>query len=189
MSDGERRMSRIHTLAPEDLTYRQREVHDAIVSGPRGVVRGPLAVWLHRPELADRAQALGRYCRYETTLEPRLSELAILVTARIWSSEFEWQAHKKIGLEVGLDAIVVETIRQGRRPHFTREDEAVIHDFSLALLTERRVTDELYSRATAVLGEDRLVDLTGLLGYYSLISMTINVFEVAPLDPDRLEMG
>lgn len=182
-------MSRIRTLAPEDLDDRQRQVHEAIASGPRGGVRGPLAVWLHRPELADRAQALGRYCRYDTALEPRLSELAILVTARVWSAEFEWQAHKRIALTAGLDPTAVEEIRLGRRPDFVREDEAVVHDFAVELLTNRRIGDALYARAVAVLGEGRVVDLTGLLGYYGLISMTINVFEVDPPDPDAHQMG
>ena len=176
-------MARLSPPDPENLTADQRKVYDAIASGPRGRIRGPLALWLHRPELADRSQALGRYCRYDTLLPPRLSELAILVTARVWNSEFEWQAHKKIGLEAGIGPEIVEAIRTGRPPQFSSEDEAVVHDFALALQRDRKVDQPLYDRAIAVLGTGGVVDLTGLLGYYSLISMTINVFEVDPPDP------
>ena len=171
-------MTRIPILLPENMTDDQRQVHDTIVSGPRGAVRGPLAVWLNRPELASAAQALGRYCRFDTSLEPRLSELAILTTARVWSSEFEWSAHKPIALEAGLSPDVIEAIRTHQNPIFEHEDEAAVHAFSKTLHTDRYINDELYARAVDALGEAGVVDLTGILGYYTLISMTINVFEV-----------
>jgi len=173
-------LTRIAALTPETMTDRQKQVHDAIASGPRGGVRGPLAVWLHRPDLADRAQALGRYCRYESSLPPRLSELAILTTARVWRSEFEWAAHKPIALKAGVSPDVVEAIRTGKDPVFSRDDEKVVHAFSKAVHIDRRVDDELYAKAVAILGEAVVVDLTAILGYYTLISMTINVFEVPP---------
>lgn len=178
-------MTRIPPLDPENLSPRQREVYDAIASGPRGRVRGPLAIWLNRPDLADCAQALGRYCRYDTSLPPRLSELAILATARVWMSEFEWAAHKPIALKTGISGAIVEAIRTGREPAFQEADEEIVYRFSVMLHTERKVSDEVYARAVEVLGQDAVVDLTGLLGYYTLISMTINVFEVPP--PDGLQ--
>lgn len=178
-------MTRIPPLNPDNLSPRQKEVYDAIASGPRGRVRGPLAIWLNRPELADCAQALGRYCRYDTTLPPRLSELAILATARVWMSEFEWAAHKPIALKAGISDDVVEAIRTGNEPVFDKEDEEIVYRFSVILHTERKVSDALYARAVDVLGQETVVDLTGLLGYYTLISMTINVFEVPP--PDGME--
>ena len=109
---------------------------------------------------------------------PRLSELAILTTARVWSSEFEWSAHKPIALEAGLSPDIIEAIRTHQNPIFEHEDEAVVHAFSKTLHTDRHIDDELYTRAVDVLGEAAVVDLTGILGYYTLISMTINVFEV-----------
>ncbi|WP_417686613.1 carboxymuconolactone decarboxylase family protein [Roseibium sp.] len=175
-------MTRIAPLDLERLSDRQREVHDAIVSGPRGRVRGPLAVWLHRPDLADRAQALGRYCRYDSLLPPRLSELAILVTARVWMSEFEWAAHKPIALKAGLAPELVEALRVGDEPVIEKADEQVVYRFAKVLHTERRVSDDLYREAVEVLGQEAVVDLTGILGYYTLISMTINVFELPPPD-------
>lgn len=181
-------MSRIAPLDIGNLTEHQRTVYDAIASSPRGGVRGPLAVWLNRPEFADLAQSLGRYCRYDTLLPPRLSELAILVTARVWSAEFEWQAHKKIGLAAGISPTTVEAIRQGKTPEFDREDERVVYEFSLALQRDRKVSQTLYDQAVTVLGEATIVDLTGLLGYYGLISMTINVFDVNPLNPTACDL-
>ena len=182
-------MTRIPALLPENMTDHQRQVHDTITSGPRGAVRGPLAVWLNRPELASCAQLLGRYCRFDTSLPPHLSELAILTTARVWSSEFEWAAHKSIALEAGLSPDVIEAIRTHQDPHFEHEDEAVVHAFSKTLHTERHINNDLYSRAVDILGEASVIDLTGILGYYTLISMTINVFEVSPPEGALPEMS
>jgi len=182
-------MTRIPALLPENMTDHQRQVHDTITSGPRGAVRGPLAVWLNRPELASCAQLLGRYCRFDTSLPPHLSELAILTTARVWSSEFEWAAHKPIALEAGLSPDVIEAIRTHQDPLFEHEDEAVVHAFSKTLHTERHINSDLYSRAVDILVEASVIDLTGILGYYTLISMIINVFEVSPPEGALPEMS
>lgn len=176
---------RLRPPDPESLTPEQRAVRDAIASGPRGGVRGPLALWLHRPEMADRAQALGRWCRYDSALPPRLSELAILTTAAIWRSEYEWHAHRGPALAAGLSEEVIEAIRTGAEPSFPAEDEAATHAFARALHRERAVPRPVYDRAKAALGEAALVDLVAILGYYTLISMTINAFEVAL--PDGVE--
>jgi 4-carboxymuconolactone decarboxylase len=172
-------MPRIPDIVPAELDTAQKRVYDAIVSGPRGVVEGPLRVWLNSPELADRAQALGAFCRYHTQLEPRLSELAILVTGAFWKAGFEWHVHAPIGIAAGLDAAAVEAIRTGATPHFAKDDEAAVYAFARELLTERRISEATYRQAEAVLGNRRLVDLIGILGYYGLISMTIVAFEVA----------
>lgn len=182
-------MERLKPLKPEELTPEQQEVHAAIASGPRGQVRGPLAIWLHRPGLANRAQALGQYCRYDSSLPPRLSELAILVMARTWMSEFEWWAHKPIALKAGLAEEVVEAIRTGQEPVFGNQDEQLIYEFLTVLHATRNVPDELYQRAMVVLGKDGVVDLVGLAGYYTLISMTINVFGVVPPDGSAPELA
>lgn len=168
--------------APDPAGYdaRQQEIHDAIASGPRGGVRGPLAVWLHRPELAARAQDLGAYCRYGSSLEPRLSELAIIVMARTYGAEYEWYAHKPAGLKAGLSEELVEAVRTGADPVFADAEEEVVYRVSRAALDTRQVPDDLYARAEAVLGHERLVDLVGVLGYYSLISLTLNIFRISP---------
>jgi 4-carboxymuconolactone decarboxylase len=182
-------MKRIADLDPGHMTPAQRAVHDTIASGPRKGVRGPLAVWLHRPELARNAQALGQYCRYETSLPPRLSELAILVLAGVWRSEYEWFAHKPIALEAGVSPAVVEAIRTQAAPVFEKKDEAAVHVFLTTLHRDRKVSDTVYANAVEQLSEAGVVDLVGLAGYYTLISMTINVFQVTPPAGVPCELG
>lgn len=182
-------MPRLNAPDVAQMSEHQRRVYDAIASGPRGRVRGPLAIWLNRPGLAEHAQALGQYCRYDSSLEPRLSELAILTMAAWWRSSFEWWAHHPIALKAGLDAQVAEQIRLGDTPVFGKEDESVVYRFVHALLETRQVPDALYQEAVQVLGEPRVVDLVGIAGYYTLISMTINVFEVQPDDGSTVTFG
>ncbi|MCD0503551.1 carboxymuconolactone decarboxylase family protein [Bordetella petrii] len=179
-------------LQPPDvsaMSAHQRRVYEAIASGPRGRVRGPLAVWLHRPGLAEHAQALGQYCRYDSSLSPRLSELAILTMAAWWEAPFEWWAHQPIAVQAGLDAAVAEQIRTGATPVFQQADESVVYRFVRELLESRRVSDALYQQAVQVLGTESVVDLTGIAGYYTLISMTINVFDIQPPDGSTVSFG
>ncbi len=171
-------MPRLPDIDPATLSPEARRVHDQIASGPRGVVQGPLRVWLASPALAERAQALGAFCRYGTSLPARLSELAILVTGAHWRAGFEWHVHAPIGIEAGLDPAAVEAIRTGVAPGFDRPDEAAVHAFASELVGEHRVSPATYERATALLGTQAVVELVGVLGYYGLISMTINAFEV-----------
>lgn len=166
------------TLDEAALSPEQRRIHDEIASGPRGKVEGPLRVWLQSPGLADRAQALGAFCRYGTSLPPRLSELAIITTGAFWKSGYEWATHAPIAEKAGIDPAAIDAIRRGETPHFALEDEAAVHAFARQLHSERRVDDATYARAVAVLGVQGTVDLVGILGYYTLISMTINAFAV-----------
>jgi 4-carboxymuconolactone decarboxylase len=168
------------------LTERQREVYDQIVSGPRGRVQGPLRVWLHTPDFAERAQALGAYCRYGTRLPQRLSELAIITTGAFWRAAFEWYAHAPLAIEAGVDAATVEAIRLGETPIFARGDEAIVFAFARELLEAKRVSAGTYQRAVDTLGLEGVIELVGIIGYYGLISLTINAFEV-PLPPDAAE--
>ncbi len=171
-------MTRLQPPSLEQMTPEQRAVHDDIVSGPRGRLQGPLAVWLTSPELADKAQRLGQFCRFETSLPPQLSELAILVTGRFWGAEFEWWAHKRIGLEAGLDPQLVEAVRQRRVPEFAGDDQRIVYDVATQLHRDHRISDQTYSEAVVLLGETGVVELVGILGYYTLISMTLNAFQV-----------
>lgn len=171
-------MSRIAELTPERMSPEQRKVHDAILSGPRGVVRGPLNVWLTSPALAARAEALGAFCRYHSSLPKRLSELAILVTGAHWRAGFEWHVHAPEAIKGGLDPAAVEATRKGEHPELLKEDEAAVYAFASELLTTRRVGETVYRRTEAALGAVGVVDLVGILGYYALISMTIVAFEV-----------
>ena len=171
-------MPRIPTVSYEDLSQNQQRVYDAIKSGPRGVVQGPLKVWLESPELADKSQALGAFCRYDTTLPPRLSELAIIITGAHWKAGFEWHVHAPIALQAGVEPAAVEAIREGREPALAKQDEQVVYAFTTQLLQNREVSDATYAKAVEVLSYRSVVDLVGLLGYYGLISMTIKAFEV-----------
>ena len=175
-------MTRLPVPAPDEMSAEQRAVHDRVASGPRGGVRGPLALWLHRPELADNAQALGRYCRYETCLLPRLSELAILTTARIWDAAYEWQAHLQPARAASLSEKIIIALGEDTTPAFHSPDEELVYSFTRELNLTRVVSDDLYARTVAGLGPDANVDLVGVLGYYSLISMTIKAFDVSPPD-------
>lgn len=173
-------MNRLAPIDPAHLSDDQRKVYDAIASGPRGGVRGPLAIWLHQPELAQAAQALGRYCRYDSSVPARLSELTILLLGRHWLAEYEWAAHRPFAVKAGLSDAVIDAIRDGEEPPFAREDERLVYDFVRQLHAERQVDDELYKALVAAIGELAVVDLVGIAGYYTLISMTIKVFEVPP---------
>lgn len=169
---------RVPDIDETALSPRQREVYDQIVAGPRGQVVGPLRIWLHSPELADRAQALGGFARYDTVLPPILSELAILVTARIWSSGFEWTHHAPIAASAGLPAPAIEAIGQGRRPVLDDPVQNAVFDAAVELHRDRGLSDATHDRALQALGLQGLVDLVGICGYYTLISMTINAFGV-----------
>lgn len=173
-------MSRLPELRPDEMTPEQKRVYDTIMAGPRGYVAGPLAMWLHRPAFADRAQQLGEYCRYGTSLAKPVVEIAILVTARQWRAEYEWLSHRGKAREVGVADAIVEAIRTGQTPAFDRDDERIAHDIAVALHRDRRLPDALFARGRELLGEAGLVDLIGVIGYYTLIAMTITAFDVQP---------
>jgi len=170
--------ARIDALTPERMDPAQRRVYDTIMAGPRGSMGGPFHAWLHSPELADRAQHLGAFCRFDSSLEKRLSELAILCTARHWTAQFEWYAHEPMARDGGLAQAVIDAVRERRRPAFAHADEAAVYDFCQELYADGRVGSETYARAVAELGQRGVVDLVGILGYYALVSMTLNVFEM-----------
>lgn len=182
-------LPRFPELNEAALSARQREVYDAIVSGPRGDVVGPLRVWLQSPELAARAQALGQYVRFDSALTPAQSELAILVTARIWSSDFEWSHHAPIAAKAGVSADVIEAIANARRPNLDNDVSRAVFDVAVEIHRDRAVSDDTFARARSVLGESALVDLIGICGYYAFISMTINAFHVPPDGPTLPKLG
>lgn len=171
-------MTRLPVLEEDALTPEQKMVFDAIASGPRGTVVGPLRVWLQSPLLAEKAQALGQYARYDSLLPGHLSELAILVTARYWSSGFEWAHHVPIALAAGVPQLAVDAISLAKRPVFEDAQMQAVFDFAVELHRDKRISDPVYDTARACLGVQACVDLVGICGYYTLISMTINTFDV-----------
>jgi 4-carboxymuconolactone decarboxylase len=160
------------------LTPEQKRVADEIVSGPRGGMRGPFESWLRSPGLADPAQKLGAHVRFGTSLPRDLSELAIIITGKFWRANFEFWAHARLAAQAGVSAEVIEAVRTGTPPPFTDDRQRVIFDFLGELFAERRVSDATYARALEAFGEQGVVDLVGTAGYYSLVSMTLDVFEV-----------
>ena len=177
-------MTRIKDWKVEDLTEEQKEIHYAIVSGPRGHVVGPLRIWLNNPGLARSAQTVGEYARYGTSLSKGLSELAIITTGRVWSSAFEWEHHAPLAIEGGIDPENVNIISMGQRPNFTKEDEEAVFDFAAEANILKNVSDNTYNNLVNTLDETAAIDIVGICGYYSLISMTLNVFKV-PSDTDK----
>jgi 4-carboxymuconolactone decarboxylase len=171
-------MMRPPLLEETNLSPEQKRVFDIIRSGPRGIVEGPLRVWLQSPGLADPAQQLGAFCRYGTSLEPRLSELAIITVGAYWQSGFEWHVHAPIAARAGVSDDVIVAIKSGAMPPIEKADERTVHQFTRELLVTRHVSDQTYQAAVALLGVRGCVELVGILGYYTLISMTINAFQV-----------
>jgi 4-carboxymuconolactone decarboxylase len=160
------------------MSEAQQRVFDSIARGPRGGVRGPFSVLLRSPELADRVQKLGEHLRFASSLPARLNELAILVNARFWGSAYEFFAHRPLVIRGGLAEAIADAVAQDRRPEGMKADEEVVYDFCMAMHRRHAVDDALFARAVAALGEQGVVDLIGVSGYYTLVSMVLNVAEV-----------
>ncbi|GAB7526257.1 carboxymuconolactone decarboxylase family protein [Paraburkholderia sp. 2C] len=167
-------------------TDEQKAVLHDILSGPRGNLNGPFLGWIFSPELAQHAQRLGAFCRYQTGLPLRLSELAILVTAARWQAQAEWYIHYPIAMQAGLPADVAEAIRIGLEPKFADKDDKLIYQFATELYEAKRVSDATYKEAVERFGHTVVVNLVGLLGYYALVAMTLNVFEMRAEGQDSL---
>jgi 4-carboxymuconolactone decarboxylase len=169
---------RIPLVTPETaMTREQRQVYDAVASGPRGTVQGPLLAALHRPELADKWQQLGELLRYRTTLSARLSEIAILVTAQRWRCQLEWHLHEGFALKARVPRTVIDDIHGGRRPSCVDAEALAVYDYAAELHDRRVVSDETYQRALERWGVVGVVELTALVGYYTMVAMTLNAHE------------
>lgn len=170
-------MPRLAPLDPASFTPDQQRIAEAITAG-RGGLNGPFLPWMRSPELCDRAQRLGEFLRFQSSLEPVLSEFGILVTARYWGAQYEFWIHAQHAARAGVPAEVIEAIRTGATPVLSDERHGAIHAFVTEFFATHRVSDATYERARAALTERGVVDLVGLVGYYSLVGMTLNVFEV-----------
>jgi 4-carboxymuconolactone decarboxylase len=170
-------LPRIPLFPTDTMTPEQQRVHDAVVAGPRGELRGPLRAVLHRPELADKMQQLGELLRYRTSLPLQFSEIAILVTAQRWRCQLEWHLHKGFALKAGVAETVIDDIHAGRRPTSADADTLTIHDYAAELHDRKRVTEETYRRALDRWGVVGVVELTALIGYYTMVAMTLNAHE------------
>ena len=184
-------MERLSPLTDDQMNERQQAILEDIRWGPRGPsAHGPFLAWLQSPDLADRAQKLGEYLRFEAQMDKRLAELAILTVARKWTAQFEWYAHKKFAISAGLSENIIDSIEQREQPNFINEDEKAVYNFSLELQESCAVDDVTFNEAVRYIGRTGVTDLVGLLGYYTLVSMTLNVYQIPlpnseppPLDP------
>jgi 4-carboxymuconolactone decarboxylase len=157
----------------------QKRVHDQIVSGKRGRFGGPFQPLIRAPDICALASQLGEHLRWGTSLPERLSELAIITTARFWRAQYEWFAHAPLAAKAGVPAAAIEAIRTGDTPSFAAADEALVHRLCSEIFRTQRLGDASFNAATAAFGEQGLVELIALIGYYTLIGNTLNVFQVA----------
>jgi 4-carboxymuconolactone decarboxylase len=171
---------RFAVIPLDKMTPAQRTVADAIMSGPRGRMSGPFNAWLRNPELADRLQKVGEYVRFNTSLDKRLNEMAILMTAQHWGTQYEWFAHAPLAIKAGLDPAIVAAIGSGRKPDNMKDDEAIVWEFTTQLRRDHGVDDAIYTKAVEKFGEPGVMDLVAVNGYYDVVSMTLNVAHVAP---------
>lgn len=173
---------RLGPLAPEHMNDAQRTAAQAVIDGPRGALYGPFVPLLRSPELMDCAQQLGEYLRYRSAIGTRLSELAILVTAREWNQQVEWAIHAPIAERSGIASDLIYAIAHRERPENMLVDEEVVYDFCMELHRTKRVSDAVYANAVALFGEKGVVDLMGINGYYTLLAMVMNAAQTAMPD-------
>jgi 4-carboxymuconolactone decarboxylase len=166
---------RMPAIEPDKMTEAQKAAAAAFAEGRGYAVRGPFSALLRSPEVMLRAKAMGDYLRFKSVLPPRLSELAIIVTARQWSQNYEWHAHRALAEKGGLRPEIADAVADGRRPEGMSIDEAAVYDFSVELHQTKSVSDATYARALQLFGEQGVIDLTALNGYYTLIAMVLNV--------------
>jgi 4-carboxymuconolactone decarboxylase len=172
-------MPRLPKLEPIAFSPDQQRVHDNIANGPRGSVRGPFAALLHNPGIAEHVQTMGISLRFNGILPGHLRELAILTTARYWGAEYEWGSHAPIAKKEGLSSAVIKAIAENQQPDFSNDDEKIVYNFCRELHEKHTVSNASYDATTAVLSHEGVVELTVLSGYYTIISMILNTFQVS----------
>ena len=172
-------MSRYREISPAEMTPAQRQVHDEIVAGRRGRFGGPFQILIRAPEVCRHLSRLGEYLRWGSSLPPALSELAICLTARSIRASFEWHAHAPLAVEAGVPAAAIEAIRAGASPNFAAKDQALVYRIITELIDTKRLSDTSFAEAIAAFGEQGVVELGTIIGYYTAIGNALNVFQVA----------
>ncbi len=171
---------RYREFAREELTAEQQHVFDAIAAPRGGQVPTPFHVLLESPQLASLTQALGAFCRYRTGFAPRLSELTVLIVAAHFGADYEFSVHAPIARDAGVSDAAIEAIRARAKPEFDDADAKLIYDFTTTFFAKNDIPDPLFEEAIARFGRRRVVELTGILGYYSGLAMLLRIFRVAP---------
>jgi 4-carboxymuconolactone decarboxylase len=171
---------RMPLVPRERMDEAQRAAADELIAGPRKGVKGPFIPLLRSPQLMARLQRVGEYLRFESALPRRLNELVTLVVSREWTQQFEWLTHVPLALQAGTSAETIAALRDGRRPTDMSREEALVHDFTVELLRNRGVSDATYLACVETLGERGVVDLVALAGYFTTVSMVLNVARTPP---------
>ena len=169
------RGDRFKPLTWDEMTPAQRKMVEDLVAGPRSGADGPFNVLLRSPEMGNVAQQFGAAARFNPTMPRKLNELAIIITGRYWTAQYEWIAHKRAALAAGLNPAIVDAIQNGRRPAGMAKDEEAVYDFCTELLQTKQVGDATFAAAKAAVGEKGVVDLIGVMGWYQTVSMLLNV--------------
>lgn len=175
MTTENKRRERMSSMAPESMTEEQRKAAEELASGPRGEVRGPFNVLLRSPGLMSPLQKVGEYLRFKCQLDRRIAEMATLIAARNWTQTYEWNAHHPLALKAGLKPEIAQAIADGRRPTGMAQDEEVVYDLLTEALQNKSVSDVTYERGIKHFGEQNLVDLLAIAGYYAMLAMLLNV--------------
>jgi 4-carboxymuconolactone decarboxylase len=165
---------RLPPIPESQWSAAQRDCANEIIQGPRGAVIEPFIPLLRSPELCTHAQRMGEYLRYRSAIGLRLSELAILVTARFWSQEVEWAIHAPIAIREGIDKSIINALGLNRTPQFHLDDEQMIYDFTQQSLKDKKISDLTWAKALLHLGEHGAIDLLGIIGYYTMLSFVMN---------------
>lgn len=168
---------RLKLLSPGEMSEDQKQTYDESIAGKRGAPPAPMMAWLNSPEMARHATRLGGMLRFDTMFAAKLSEIAILVTARHWTSHYEWFAHKRLALKGGMDPRIIDAIRDRRTPEFDDPKGKIIYEVAKSLHEGHGVSKPLYDEAVQLVGERGITEIIGLCGYYTMVSMTLNTFE------------
>ena len=168
------RGDRFKPLTYDEMTPAQKTMIDHLLSGPRAGADGPFNVLLRSPEMGDLAQQFGAAMRFNSSIPRKLNELAIIITARYWTSQFEWQAHHRAALQAGLSPTIADAIAQGKRPTGMQNDEETVYNFCVELLNTKQVGDATYKAVKDAFGERGVVDLIGVMSWYQMVSMLLN---------------
>ena len=168
---------RLKLLSPGEMSADQKETYDEAIAGKRGAPPAPMMAWLNSPEMARHATRLGEVLRFNTMFPAKLSEIAILVTARHFTAHYEWWAHKRLALKGGMDPRIIDAIRDRRTPEFDDPKGKIIYEVAKSLHEGHGVSKPLYDEAVQLVGERGITEIIGLCGYYTMVSMTLNTFE------------
>lgn len=178
---GGREMARIEQVERDKLGARQQTLYDDIMrTQPRGKLSGPFSVWIHRPDIAEPANGLANCFRVSPKLDKRLIELIVLLVCRDATAQYAWSAHFNLAREAGLSGETIEAIRARRRPEFGRDDERIVYDLVTELLASKKVSPATYDRAEAALGRDGIIEAVTCAGFYGMIGLVLNTFEIPP---------